>query len=995
MIAFFCARLQDFPSQSVRKQTQIPLSIFSAFSRKPKASIKGLAAILASHDIKRIPDSLTVIQSICQSLFFEVQIHSFPQLTRLEFISILKNLIEKYPEEIRSTARDYMVGLLQAIEREKDPRNIMLAFKVATTTMRVLQPDVIEQYAEDLFEVCSVYFPIQFRKTSKDPRDISTEHLESALDHLLASSVFFAPFLFSLVEEKLGTPDRSTKKKIFSTLIFCLQRYEPKNSLSGSIETLWPIIRSEVFHEDEEIAADAFLSLQEIVKSLSPELLLSVNNDAESQSGEPLFLFLQPLLSESIHHLRSREDEDAAQRSLDIIKALVRINTQVLDSVARILLDSLLSLSIDRWISVGKQNISLQALSETLLAAVSCFDRGEYSHIRQTFSLRQSQLHDLFSSLFFDPALSFSDRCASLSSLSSLLILHQIESDQDQPLALDEPDTNFLKALFDQALVAGVPGYPRELRRKAFSAISMLAKHRRFADEILATLLPKAFDVISHLSDQQIFEIPSCQPDLSLSLEEPSKVNEALVNVKENAIRVLIGISQLDGCCFQFTFDRLIELLSDDIPCPFSHKQLVLSLNSSAVFSQLQDINDEKFCHLFDSLLGFFTRRSRYLSLVECHPPPPTSAFSEFVVLLRNMVSFFSKGDINESPKTLVILDYLLSQSQESQQFSDLSADDYGISLSQIHLAIVSSLPCNHTDSTKTVIKAVLEKYYFLTLSASAHPLLLFENLCKSVGSLINKYYALASAEILSEPPLEQPRQAIFNGWISKALILANQPAGWKKVSQLINDLAVVVESGSPNPAVNALSIVFTLNHQDCLNASQHAIIRKLYRQRLLVEAIQRLVDGYGSAVDSAVKTNFLQVMAFVLQDSPSLENMKEQLPHILKMVFACLQSEEDQPALQLSAYLIVQQLIISDPEKISEHGATVVSRALSTVTNSKSAKCRVASLQCLAALASLPHSAIHPFKKQVLLHLKSGLDDKKRVVRHAAIFTRNKWFSA
>lgn len=55
--------------------------------------------------------------------------------------------------------------------------------------------------------------------------------------------------------------------------------------------------------------------------------------------------------------------------------------------------------------------------------------------------------------------------------------------------------------------------------------------------------------------------------------------------------------------------------------------------------------------------------------------------------------------------------------------------------------------------------------------------------------------------------------------------------------------------------------------------------------------------------------------------------------------------------------------------------------------------KVRVAALECLSTVSEYPVYVIVPYKFDVLRELQTVLDDPKRLVRNAAVQTRNRWF--
>ena len=55
--------------------------------------------------------------------------------------------------------------------------------------------------------------------------------------------------------------------------------------------------------------------------------------------------------------------------------------------------------------------------------------------------------------------------------------------------------------------------------------------------------------------------------------------------------------------------------------------------------------------------------------------------------------------------------------------------------------------------------------------------------------------------------------------------------------------------------------------------------------------------------------------------------------------------------------------------------------------------KIRIGALECLLYVCKYPTFLLLPFKQSVLLALQKPLDDRKRLVRNAAVTTRLQWF--
>lgn len=71
---------------------------------------------------------------------------------KLIFLSVISEL-----EEMSS---DFVINFLQAIDGEKDPRNLLLLFQIIPI---VISNFNLGPFVEDFFEVLACYFPVDFQ----------------------------------------------------------------------------------------------------------------------------------------------------------------------------------------------------------------------------------------------------------------------------------------------------------------------------------------------------------------------------------------------------------------------------------------------------------------------------------------------------------------------------------------------------------------------------------------------------------------------------------------------------------------------------------------------------------------------------------------------------------------------------------------------------------------------------------------------------------------
>ena len=62
-------------------------------------------------------------------------------------------------EELQAFGQDFVFGIIQAVDQERDPRNLLILFSIFPVVARYFQ---LEPFTEEFFEVFSCYFPIDF-----------------------------------------------------------------------------------------------------------------------------------------------------------------------------------------------------------------------------------------------------------------------------------------------------------------------------------------------------------------------------------------------------------------------------------------------------------------------------------------------------------------------------------------------------------------------------------------------------------------------------------------------------------------------------------------------------------------------------------------------------------------------------------------------------------------------------------------------------------------
>ncbi|XP_063220650.1 MMS19 nucleotide excision repair protein homolog isoform X2 [Bacillus rossius redtenbacheri] len=219
--------------------------------------------------------------------------------------------------------------------------------------------------------------------------------------------------------------------------------------------------------------------------------------------------------------------------------------------------------------------------------------------------------------------------------------------------------------------------------------------------------------------------------------------------------------------------------------------------------------------------------------------------------------------------------------------------------------------------------------------------------------------------------------------WVCKALVMRGHAEADHWTDRLFTLLACPREGPT---AARGFQIV--LQEDACLSARCHCIVRLLYKQRFF----QMVLDRFPSLLvaPETGRSNYHLMLAHLLQEvDPAVVTLH--LPQVLPLLLEGLAVED--PTLLLAAARTLQGLLRAKLSALHAHAHTLVNRLLALAVFPADMKVRVAALEALLQLCSCPTHLLLPLRSQVLQGLGQCVDDRKRLVRRAAMATRNRWF--
>lgn len=898
--------------------------------------------------------------SMLRSLFQDVHVQSLMLAERACVYNMLLNLMETREAELKSLGADFVFGFVQSMDGERDPRNLLLAFQIANNIIH--QGYDLGKFAEELFEVTSCYFPIDFSPPPNDPHGITKEELILALRAILAGTPKFAEFLLPLIIEKVDSDVQSAKLDSLQTLAASVSQYEHKD-LGNFLEGLWTSVRREVFQTSSEKIESAGLAALTALTSCVSRSVLS------SDSEDSLSTFLGLVIKDCSHHLSEPDLKlvwpsakllqaacSASIRASHIITAAVmpslieQYNTRTQCSHRRTLLEV-----VHKFIqSVKACNISENAEDNALIAYRSSLCSIVFSALSETNDSLQIMATSVLTSLAQQKGLlEESDVEVAVDHLTKLLL-----TDEDDRVCLAVVEcTGALAALHPAQFISKM--IPR-LRIEMF-AVPM------DEDCIEASKRP------SHYAVRQ-----RCLSALAAISTQPSVVGESAPVLLElltaaHTGRVPFTVEDVVLACR--SLQRIAEQVQDtEETGQCFHQVIIPRLLSLALQAALQGEDEARSSPLVEESVLSAVVPVISTSCSRLQPKLAEETASKAVSLFLNgNVSFLPD---NSFPSHIHLL------KGDSWKQSQLVC---------LLMGCVCSLPRSVEVPQLDELLSALED-----LSCSSSHTLSYTSAAKCFAGLVNKRPQSEALDSLIQrtvkrvcTELDSPNSSVRTQaftlmiWVAKALLLRYHPLSTALTNKLFS---LLDDTDLGSVAADGFSLLMS-DSADVLTRASHADVRIMYRQRFFSENSSKLVQGFHSAQEK--KPNYLKALSNIVNKLPKQVQVTE-LPALLSLLLEALSCPD--LSVQMSTLSCLEPVLVDPPPALIQQLEALVSRLL-TLTSSPAMNVKIGSLRCIHALSHFPAHEILPFRARVLRALAKPLDDKKRLVRSEAVRARGEWF--
>ncbi|KAF3481990.1 uncharacterized protein GIQ15_04749 [Arthroderma uncinatum] len=1022
-VSYLTAVIKALPEKFLSRQQIQVLTTFYCARIEDGGAITGLRTLQAQDRFEKF-----MAQDTFRALYqHSTEFRGRPQSQRLQVLHLLNELMIKNRAALREMNDESLIGIVDLVSGERDPRNLMVVFSILKVVM--MEWD-ISGHTQELFDAAYNYFPITFRPPPNDPYGVTAQDLKDRLQACITSTPLFAPHAFPSLLDKLDSTSANVKRDALRALGGCIESYSPSTIARYAI-TIWDCLKFEILNAQDEILPEESLR---VLHALASKLSMTSTGAKKS----PLAQFLKPITNECIEQLREplqKQAKPARHILSSLSSASVSSFTLIAEAIVRQLIDIYQNAD-----SISKQREILETFAELFKSAVTVF--GTWSTITADSSLTnplvsyKDGLTEIFSkSLMSSAKDETSFRLSALRGLIELSIL---------PNFLQDNEIGLFVQYFDDILLHERSSAQEELRKETIRALAQISKHK----------------------PQLIIDITF--PALLATL--PDVDNEA----DESYLRSLDNLARIstEKEVFNTLVRRLLSKL-DVIICPANKSS---STYTGAILMTIlyamehrEDLERDPNLNFYyekivQSLCSRVAKASTGGGSTLNHP----QVLDTLGKLCNLIVRSLPRSTQDEVCKNIYAL-YTTEEEFTPALFSDNSQQRQTIIVSTYILAAlpkdISPLPYaspNIEPLLRTTIQAAISEDTDASTRLS---------LVRHVGLLANKFlpkhevqvasdilFSLISPTPSTQVLSQQTIRTIF--WLSKALILRLAPS----TTQILTSLLDLLDS--PDPVTSELSargFSIILAEDSILNSKNGANIRLLAKQKVFttvtplisarVHEANTTATVQGEAANpssrkSCSKESYLTALSGLLPTIPSSLVMTK-LPTLLPLLLQTLdlnvanETSSSQPSLTpnsniKAATLKTLAIVIHENgvQLIHEIGYVedLVTRLLRTaaihnkteadIQINKSiksettkaydandlenpARVRVQALQCLFLLASNPVgqaaegenkkvlttvSPLLRLKRMVLRSLLYILDDPKREVRKAAVDARAAW---
>ena len=117
---------------------------------------------------------------------------------------------------MKNLGSDFVYGVISTMDGERDPRNLVFLFPFISNFLKNIP---LGHLVDEMFDIISCYFPIDFHPSKDDPAAVTRDDLANALCPCLCAVPEFGESCIILLTEKLDSNLRLAKMDSMRLLV--------------------------------------------------------------------------------------------------------------------------------------------------------------------------------------------------------------------------------------------------------------------------------------------------------------------------------------------------------------------------------------------------------------------------------------------------------------------------------------------------------------------------------------------------------------------------------------------------------------------------------------------------------------------------------------------------------------------------------------------------------------------------------------------------------
>lgn len=885
-----------------------------------------------------------------------------------------------------------LVGVVNLVAGEKDPRNLMLIFSMLRVVM--VEWD-ISAHVELMFDSVYAYFPITFRPPPNDPYGITAQDLKDRLRDCLACTGIFAPHTFPNMLDRLDSTSNPVKKDVLTTLTACATNYDTKVMSQYSI-TLWDAVKFEVLQAQEpDLAEEALNVLQSISGCLS-----KTNTDTPTSS---LLQYLKPINKECLEHLQQPASRQA-KASGDILKAVSSASLPAFEMVIKAVGPSLLTMYQSAE-GLVHQRAVLEFANQLFEAALEVYGSWTTPSKKNPEGKENilGEFKDKFVAIYSQALMSTVKEEVSfrLTAATGLLLISKMNS------LLPDNEIGLFVQYFDDVVLKEESYSRDELKTKSMTALAEISK---FKPTLISDITFPAF--------------MACLPDAE---------DEAESTDYRSVLGGLVEIS-----VEKTLLETLMRRLLNKLDLLFNSKQRPSYPYTMAILGAILCVLNKTVNEQQVSLDSYYERVVVGLSRRTTESQMGPLANENVVDLLGRIINLIVRQSSKEAIERAAENIYLLFRdipNNDNHEWPLMPLEASTTTILSTWLLAAMPRRTQSTILTKLQIPRTVEK--ILSTASKCQNRAIVQNLLLQVSLYINKHLettdlgfvdTLLSNTLVSlkDEPMDETETSDFDIRLTFALIKPLVLRLSPRTNQYLVDLVDLVDQKQyPKEVSRKAAVGFStiLAPDDVLSKTNDAQIRLLTPQRVFQTLTPVISEKFRASQSPVEKENYLIALSGILASVPS-EIVMPELPTLLPLLLQSLDITDQ--VVKMATLETLAIVITSNASALDESGhiPALVKRLLSvasvpkvkkstsntgtlnatlnktaeTPTATNLPKTRRLATRCLTLLPKYvaeSTSRVNPLlglKRTVLHGLTSVLDDNKRDVRKEAVDARAAW---